>query len=135
MRKLLKTNAGNEYRLFMTDYLDGSGFFELDANPVVRLWKSGVVKATVRFESAAVDPACIPAGGATPCDWWNVGSLTGSGVFSTINALGDATAPALSARAAPRPGCGSGPGMRSGITRASSGGSAPSGATSAGTQR
>src|SRR4029077_19108895 len=94
IRKLLKTTPGNplalpapipanEYQLWVTDYLgDGTGFQALDANPVVRLWSVGVVKATIRFETAAVDPTC------TPCDWWDVGSLTSMGVFKPANTLG-----------------------------------------------
>src|SRR4029077_12579584 len=39
--------------------------------------------ATIRFETAAVDPTC------TPCDWWDVGSLPSMGVFKPANTLGD----------------------------------------------
>ena len=96
IRKLLKTSvAGGDYRLFITDYLDGTLFEAPDAFPVVRLWRSGFVRATVRFDppsvtgTTTIPGACVSAGGATPCDWWNVGSLTSTGVFTRINALGD----------------------------------------------
>ena len=49
IKKLLKTTAGNEYRLMVTDNLDGR-FESQRRSPVVRLWKGGVLRATVRFD-------------------------------------------------------------------------------------
>jgi subtilisin family serine protease len=95
IRKLLPTTFG-PYELLMWDYTTAtgdSGFAQPDAFPVVRLWRSGVVKATVRFETAAIDPACEPplGAGATHCDFWRVGTLTSAGVFSPVNVVGDAS--------------------------------------------
>ncbi|HEY5908051.1 MAG TPA: hypothetical protein VIZ31_08390, partial [Vicinamibacteria bacterium] len=100
IKKLLKTAAGNEYRLFVEDasLFDGTGFLASDALPVMRRWKGGALKATVRFAPGLgtghtnVDPACLVAGGTEPCNWWNVGSMTSTGVFTPINALGDDSA-------------------------------------------
>jgi subtilisin family serine protease len=94
IRTLLKTAAGNEYRLFLTDYSEGELFLEPDAFPVVRLWKGGAVKNTIRFDPdvTVIDPACVPAGGVLPCDWWDVGRLRNTGIFEPVNALGDSGA-------------------------------------------
>jgi hypothetical protein len=96
IRTLLPTQLGNEYRFFVTDYQMGA--FAADdpdptaptAGPVVRLWKSGVVRATVRFGARTENPSCTID--PTTCDWWNVGSLSSSGVFTVLNELGDALA-------------------------------------------
>ncbi len=100
IKKFLKTAAGNEYRLFVEDaaLFDGTGFLASDALPVIRVWKGGALKATVRFApglgtgNTNVDPACLAAGGTEVCNWWNVGSMTSTGVFTPINALGDDSA-------------------------------------------
>jgi subtilisin family serine protease len=89
IRRLLPTQMGNEYHLLLTDYSEGELFLEPDAFPVVRLWKGGLVKATVRFDPAvtAIDPDCVPAGGVSPCEWWDVGRLRSTGVFERANLL------------------------------------------------
>lgn len=89
---LLSTKAGGgDYVYAVNDFAfgDGTGFGVPDANPVVRLWRRGIIRATVRFSDRTPVGTCIPDGGATPCDWWNVGTLTGGGLFTAVNALGD----------------------------------------------
>ena len=91
IKKLLKTTAGNEYRLMVTDNLEG--FENGDGFPVVRVWKGGALRATVRYAPGAgtgntfVDPVCL----SSPCEWWSVGSMNSKGVFTPINALGDSS--------------------------------------------
>lgn len=91
IKKFLKTTSGNEYRLMVTDNLEG--FENSDGSPVVRLWKGGALRSTIRFVPGTgtgntfVDPVCL----SSPCEWWSVGSLTSSGLFTPINAQGDSS--------------------------------------------
>jgi thermitase len=90
IKRLLPTQAGNEYQFLLTNL--GLAPFDADdpaapgAGPVVRLWRGGLPKATVRF-AARTD--VIDCTDPLVCDWWHVGSLSRAGVFTPINQLGD----------------------------------------------
>jgi thermitase len=90
IKRLLPTQAGNQYQFFLTNL--GLAAFDADdagapaAGPVVRLWRGGVPKATVRF-GARTD--VIDCTDPLVCDWWHVGSLSSSGAFTATNQLGD----------------------------------------------
>jgi Subtilase family len=88
---LFATTPTDQYQYAVEDVQEanGNGFIAPDSNPVVRLWKGGVVKAVVRYANHTVDPACVPDGGATDCMWWDVGRLSGAGVFTVTNTIGD----------------------------------------------
>jgi subtilisin family serine protease len=96
IRPPLVSTALDPYKYAVQDVqnTDGTGFLNADANPVVRLWKGGVVKKVVRYADAVnlLDPACVQNSGATPCDWWQVGHMTSAGVFTLDNFIGDQTA-------------------------------------------
>ena len=89
--KLLGPTTSGPYRFLVNDYSEGTGAGFAAGDPVARLWKSGAVKAAVRFANAAIDPACKPplAAGSADCDWWSVGTLTNAGVFAPTNTVGD----------------------------------------------
>jgi len=61
--------------------------------PVTRLWKGGVIKATVSVDWADVQtsPPCMyhVVGGTAACDKWHVGNLSSAGVFTPVNIIGD----------------------------------------------
>jgi subtilisin family serine protease len=100
VKALYPTTAG-PYRLFNRDYSSGRDLtfathfpHVLEGySPVVatRLWQSGVIKATVSADSAAIQttPACTFDGGAAVCDKWLVGTLNSAGVFTPVNTVGD----------------------------------------------
>jgi len=94
IKKLLPTQTGNQYQLFLTNYqwaaFDADDAGAPTAGPVVRLWRGGLPKATVRFGARTDIMDCTTD--PLACDWWNVGSLSSAGVFTVINELGDWTA-------------------------------------------
>jgi thermitase len=90
IRKLLSTTV-DPYHYAVQDPIlsDGTAFTEPDSNPVVRLWKSGVVKKVIRYADHTPDGTCIGEGGMSPCDWWSVGTLTSAGALTVDNRIGD----------------------------------------------
>jgi hypothetical protein len=60
-------------------------------NGVFRLWKGGVILATVRasiFDSDLTTHNCELVGGSTDCDAWYIGDLSSAGVFTPRNVFG-----------------------------------------------
>jgi hypothetical protein len=106
VKSLAPTTPTNLYRFRVNTYNgDGTEFFSFYSHPVVRLWRMGSVKATVRVDNAFVDPGCVSEGGGNACPWWDVGTLSNAGVFTAINQVGDAPlpyGPARAGAAAPR---------------------------------
>jgi thermitase len=99
VKTLYPTTAG-PYRLFNRDYTGGfdltyaqvnNWFSHSPVGPVMRLWQSGVIKATVSADTAAIQssPACSFDGGAAVCDKWFVGTLDSAGAFTPVNTIGD----------------------------------------------
>jgi thermitase len=92
-RSPLQSTANGNYVFAVNDAQngDGTGFLEADADPIVRLWKGGVVKTVVRFASRTLNPLCTADGGPPlgSCDFWKVGEMTSAGVFSSANMLDD----------------------------------------------
>jgi hypothetical protein len=102
VKALYPTTTG-PYRLFNRDYRNGwdlsYGKFTADdydyspVGPVTRLWKGGVIKATVSVDWADVQtsPPCMyhVVGGTAACDKWHVGNLSSAGVFTPVNIIGD----------------------------------------------
>jgi thermitase len=99
VKTLYPTTVG-PYRLFNRDYRSG---YDVSygkvhptstyspVGPVMRLWQSGVIKATVSADTAAVQtaPLCAFNGGPALCDKWFVGTLNSAGVFTPVNTIGD----------------------------------------------
>jgi subtilisin family serine protease len=106
VKTLFPTTPTNPYRVRVNTFNgNGTEFFSALSHPVVRLWRMGSVKATVRVDYADVDPSCVSEGGGNACPWWDVGTLSSTGVFTPINQVGDAPLPYGPARrgaAAPR---------------------------------
>jgi hypothetical protein len=86
--------AGTPYEIFTTDYClglpgrpCGSSMTYYDAT--FRLWKGGVIQATVRAGSGDVGThTCTLGGGAVNCDAWYIGDLSSTGAFTPRNVFG-----------------------------------------------
>jgi hypothetical protein len=91
---LAAQGAGTPYEIFATDYClnmpgepCGSSMAFYDGT--FRLWKGGVILATVRaFDADLATHNCTLDGGAVDCDAWYIGDLSSAGVFTNRNLFG-----------------------------------------------
>ncbi len=101
--KYLNSSTTQPYNVFVVDQNQGSNLSDaVNGWPVTRVWRNGIIKATVTFgastgiqgRGAAGDPAgtlCSVAGGAADCHIWHVGNLSYNGIFTPVNQLRDST--------------------------------------------